>query len=379
MTTAMQAITLRSGLNLKNRIVKAAMEENMGNAELLPDERLIRLYRSWSEGNVGLILTGNVMVDNTAMTGPSGIALTSEKGLESFSKLSGAAKSNGNSVVMQINHPGRQVFKSLGTLSYSASDVELQLGKHSKLFAKPIPMSENHIQSLIAKFINTAQLAQRAGFDGVQVHAAHGYLLSQFLSPSINQRTDKWGGNLENRSRLLVSIIKGIKQNCGQGFSVSLKLNSADFQKGGFKAEEAQEVVAMLEPFNLDFIELSGGSYESPAMQGTTADGTSLAREAYFLEFAAKIAKSSKTPIMTTGGITRLSTVEKVLAQDVQLVGIASGLACVPDLVKRWEDNPDYQVSPPKVTWRNKTLSGLSNMAMIRRQLQRLGNGKKYH
>ncbi len=238
-------------------------------------------------------------------------------------------------------------------------------------------MTSEQIEQVIEKFTHTALLAKQAGFDGVQVHAAHGYLLSQFLSPLTNQRTDEWGGSLINRARLLISIVSRIKEECGDTFSLSVKLNSADFQRGGFDHNDAVNVVAMLDEYHLDFIELSGGSYESPAMQGNAADGSRLKREAYFLEFANKIAMASTTTIMTTGGVRRLKAVEEVLRNHVELVGIASAIACVPDLPNQWQSDPEVYVKLPKVMWKDKTLAGLANMAMVRRQLQRLGKGKK--
>lgn len=367
---------LQSGLTLKNRIVKAAMEENMADIQLLPDLSLCSLYQQWSKGGAGLIITGNVMVDKLAMTGPGGMVLETEESVPAFSMLARSGKEAGNPFIMQINHPGRQVFKRLGTQTYSASDVELNLGKHSKLFERPLSMTREQIESVIDKFVNTAKLAKKAGFDGVQVHAAHGYLLSQFLSPITNKREDEWGGSLVNRARLLLTIISEIKQVCGDKFSLSVKLNSADFQRGGFDYYDAVNVVKMLDEFKLDFIELSGGSYESPAMQGNNIDNSKLKREAYFLEFANKIAINSTTAIMTTGGIKRLPVVEEVLRNNVELVGIASAIACVPDLPIKWQDDPDFIVKIPKVKWRDKTMAGLANMAMMRRQLQRIGKHK---
>ncbi len=370
-------LELKSGLTIKNRIVKAAMEENMADTHLLPDWSLCALYRQWSKGGAGLIITGNVMVDRLAMTGPGGLVLDSDDSISAYSMLAKSGKVAGNPFIMQINHPGRQVFKRLGIPSYSASDVELDLGKHSKLFSRPLSMTTDQIEGVIAKFVNTAKLAKKTGFDGVQIHAAHGYLLSQFLSPITNKREDEWGGSLVNRARLLLSIVSEIKQSCGDKFSLSVKLNSADFQRGGFDYYDAIRVVKMLDDFNLDFIELSGGSYESPAMQGNNIDKSKLKREAYFLEFANKIARSSTTTIMTTGGIRRLAVVEEVLRNHIGLVGIASAIACVPDLPIKWKSDPEFVVKIPKVKWRNKTMAGVASMAMMRRQLQRIGKQKK--
>ncbi|XOV80263.1 MAG: NADH:flavin oxidoreductase/NADH oxidase family protein [Aestuariibacter sp.] len=376
LSPAFAPFILPSGRQLKNRIVKAAMEENMATKEHLPDSALCNLYRRWAEGGAGLIITGNVMVDHLAMTGPGGMALEADTALLPFELLAEAAKTNGSQVWMQINHPGRQVFARMGGKVLSPSDIALDMGKHSKLFGVPSPMTEGEIENVIERFVITAKKAELAGFDGVEVHAAHGYLLAQFLSPLTNKRSDKWGGSLANRARLLLNIVQRIKEAVSDTFVVAVKLNSADFQRGGFDEHDALQVVKMLETLAVDVVELSGGSYEAPAMQGRTTDGRSLAREAYFLEFAEHIAKESDIAIMTTGGISRLATVEKVLDSGVQLVGMASALAMTPDLPNQWLTAPATRGHIPKVSWQDKTLSGLATMAIVKRQLRRIGAGK---
>ncbi len=370
-------ITLESGLTLKNRLVKAAMEENMAAAMQLPSTELMRLYKTWADGGVGLIITGNVMIDHLAMTGPGGVALEQETDLTPFKSWASVAKSQHCKVVMQINHPGRQVFKKLGGKSLAPSNIPLNMGKHSHMFSQPKAMTEQDIADVIARFATTARLAEAAGFDGVEIHAAHGYLISQFLSPLSNQRNDQWGGSIENRARLLLSVVDAIKAVVSPHFSLSIKLNSADFQRGGFDVEDAQNVLTMLHGKHIDFVELSGGSYEAPAMQGKSADDRTLAREAYFLEFAEKLTKSSDIPIMVTGGIRRLPVAESVLATGVSLVGIASALATSPNLPNTWQDKPDIEGTIFNVNWQDKTLSGLAVMAMVKQQLRRLGQGKK--
>jgi 2,4-dienoyl-CoA reductase-like NADH-dependent reductase (Old Yellow Enzyme family) len=225
---------------------------------------------------------------------------------------------------MQINHPGRQVQARMPGVVWGPSAVAVELGKHSKRFGRPVAMTEGQIRATVERFATTARLAEQAGFDGVEIHAAHGYLLSQFLSPRVNKRTDEWGGELENRARLLLDVVRAVRAAVSSFFTVAVKLNSADFQRGGFEVEDAEKVIAMLEPLGLDLVELSGGSYESPAMAGRPADDRTQAREAYFLELAADLAKTSPLPLMLTGGITRRETAEEVLASGVELVGMAT-------------------------------------------------------
>lgn len=364
-------------MSIKNRLVKAAMEENMSDENLLPSDELIHLYSQWAKGGVGLILTGNVMVDKAAMTGPGGVVLDKHTDLAKFKSWANAAKQNQTKVWMQISHPGRQVYNKMQGKVYSPSDVALDMGKLSDLFGQPTPMTEEQIEDVISRFADTAKQAELAGFDGVEVHAAHGYLIAQFLSPLVNKREDQWGGTIENRARLLIEVIKAVQSKVSDSFAVSVKLNSADFQRGGFDENDALYVVQQLEKLNIDMVELSGGSYEAPAMQGVTADGRTLAREAYFLSFAQDIAKHTALPIMTTGGIYKFSTAKDVLAQGVDLVGIATGLALQPDLPNRWQLGKDIEIDMPTISWKNKTLRGLAIMALVKRNLRRLGAGKK--
>ena len=377
MSHVFDPLTLTSGLTLKNRVVKAAMEENLANASQQPDQALYNLYSQWARGGVGLILTGNVMIDHLAMTGPGGVALEKGADLSPYKALVKTAQQNDCKIVMQINHPGRQVFKKMGGKVLSPSDVALNMGKHSAMFEQPKAMDEAEISDVIERFACTAELAQQAGYDGVQVHAAHGYLLAQFLSPLTNKREDEWGGSLENRARMLLTVVKAIKQRVSDSFSVSVKLNSADFQRGGFDVDDAQAVVKMLEDHQIDFVELSGGSYEAPAMQGRSADQRTLAREAYFLEFAEQIAASTSMTIMTTGGISRMETAQNALDSGVELIGMASALAFTPDLVEQWQRDSSVQGFIPKVRWKDKTLSGLATMAVIKRQLRLMSKGKR--
>jgi len=377
MSLVFNSFTFPNSTTIKNRLVKAAMEENMSDENLLPSKELINLYGQWAKGGSGLLITGNVMVDKEAMTGPGGVVLDKDSDLTRFKLWADVAKQNDTKVWMQISHPGRQVYKKMGGKVYSPSDIPLDMGKLSDKFGQPTAMTEVQIKDVISRFSDTAKQAELAGFDGVEIHAAHGYLIAQFLSPLVNKRDDQWGGSLENRSRLLLEVIKAIKSNVSDSFSISVKLNSADFQHGGFDEEDALAVVKSLEALNIDMIELSGGSYEAPAMQGVTADGRTLAREAYFLSFAASISKNTSVPIMTTGGIYKFGTAKTVLAQGVDLVGIATALALQPDLPNRWQLGKNVEVATPQVNWKNKTFRSLAIMALVKRNLRRIGAGKK--
>lgn len=377
MDTAFSTLTLPNGATLPNRIAKAAMEENMADADQTPSHQLLQLYKSWSQGGAGLLLSGNVMVDRRAMTGPGGVVLEDDRHLLKFEEWAKAGRTAGNHFWLQINHPGRQIRKELGQPALAPSAVPLNLGSFSKLFAPPQEMTQDQIEDVINRFVNTSQLAERAGFTGVQIHAAHGYLLCQFLSPLTNLRQDQWGGNLENRSKILFEIVKRVRAAVSSQFCVSVKLNSADFQKGGFDQDDAAWVVSRLSNMQIDLIELSGGSYESPVMQGQAVEGSTLAREAYFLHFATDIAKTTDVPIMVTGGIRRRQVLEQVMNSGVAMAGIATALALNPDLPNAFLRGEDPNPQLPSVNWWSKTLAATARLRVIKYQLKRQSQGLK--
>lgn len=374
-------LKLPNGAVLPNRLCKAAMEENLSAPGQVPGAQLRQLYTGWAKGGVGLVLTGNVMVTPSALTGPGGVVLEEGTDLAPFREWAQAAKPEGGHLFMQINHPGRQMFAAMGEQAVAPSPVPVDLGQHSKLLAQPRALEDAEIREIIARFATTAALAEAAGFTGVQVHAAHGYLISQFLSPLVNKRTDQWGGSRENRARFLLETVKAVRAKVSPGFCVSVKLNSADFQKGGFDFEDAKWVAAQLNTLGLDLLELSGGNYESPAMQGHTDDSSTSKREAYFIDFARQIAAVTRVPIMVTGGIYRKATAEAALAKDahgfgVEVLGIGRAMAYVPDLPDQWRKGRMTDITLPDVTWKNRTMAGMAVMALTKRQLTRAAEGK---
>ncbi|MDT5346930.1 MAG: hypothetical protein QOH91_217 [Mycobacterium sp.] len=369
-------LDLRCGLVVENRIAKAAMEENMAGREQLPDERLMSLYRRWGGGGAGLLITGNVMVHAEALTGPAGVVLDDRAPLEPFARWAAAGNAAGAAMWMQINHPGRQVQAQMPGVVWAPSALGMELGKHTKRFGRPVAMTPEQIDATVQRFALAAVCAERAGFDGVEVHAAHGYLLSQFLSPLANRRTDQWGGSLQNRARMLLDVVRAIRSQVSSSYAVAVKLNSADFQRGGFDADDARQVIAMLEVLGVDLVELSGGNYESPAMAGRAADARTQAREAYFLELATDLAKTSPVPLMLTGGITQRDTAEKALANGVAMIGMATALAVTPDLADRWHTGGQAVGQLKPVTWSDKTLASAASMALVRHQLRRIAKGR---
>lgn len=374
---AFQPLQLPNGTQIPNRIAKAAMEENLAALDQGPSAELLRLYQAWAEGGAGLLLTGNVMIDRRAMTGPGGVVLEDDRLLQRFRDWARIGRAQGAQFWMQLNHPGRQMQANLGQPTVAPSAVALELGSFSKMFPLPRPLSDEEIGELIQRFARSAALAEQAGFTGVQIHAAHGYLLSQFLSPLSNQRTDSWGGPIENRARLLLEVVKAVRAQVAPGFCVAVKLNSADFQRGGFDASDAKRVVELLNELDVDLVELSGGSYEAPAMQGDARDGRTLAREAYFLEFAREIAQVARMPVMVTGGIRRLPVVQQVLDSGLAMAGIATALAIDPALPRQWQAGQDSTAELPPIRWKRKALASLAYMAAVKYQLRRLSQGQR--
>ena len=371
-----QALNLPNDQTIGNRIAKAAMEENLADTGQAPSDALFRLYQAWAGGEAGLLLTGNVMIDRRAMTGPGGVVLEDDRDMERFRQWATIGRFGGAHFWMQLNHPGRQTMANLGQQAWAPSAVALDLGSFSRMFAEPKPMSEDDIAEVITRFAISAALAEKAGFTGVQIHAAHGYLLSQFLSPLTNRRTDCWGGALKNRARLLLDVVRAVRQSVSPQFCVAVKLNSADFQRGGFDADDARQVIQWLNDLQIDLLELSGGSYEAPAMQGEARDGRTLAREAYFLEMAGELASVARMPVMVTGGIRRLAIVEQVLDSGIAMAGIGTALALEPQLVKLWREGQDSHTQLPPIRWKRKPLAALASMAVVKFQLHRLSRGR---
>ena len=339
-------LKLPGGAVLKNRLAKSAMTEGLAGGDNLPNERFVELYRRWGEGGAGLLVTGNVLVDrwhlerggNLAIVGPQ-----SNQALALLADISSAAKATGSAIWMQLNHAGRQTQKMINKRPKAPSDVGLKMGNGR--FGRPVPLTQSEIVETINAFVHAAQIAEQTGFDGVQIHAAHGYLVSQFLSPLSNRRQDEWGGVLENRARLLLEIVRRVRAIVNAKFAISVKLNSADFQRGGFSEDESRQVAQWLEAAGVDLIEVSGGNYEQPRMidfdrkdplaagiKGQKRDSTRR-REAYFLDFVPQLRAAVDIPVMVTGGFRTVgSMVQAVEHEGVDVIGLGRPMVINPNL-----------------------------------------------
>ncbi len=339
-------LKLPCGLVLKNRLVKAAMTEGLAGPDGLPNEKHARLYRTWAEGGIAVSITGNVMIDGSHLERPGNVILDhppDESERAAFRAWAEAGSAEGCQMWMQLSHSGRQTQKRVNPYPKSASDVALRLPGGQ--FAKPSPLTGDEISGLIERFAAAALVAKECGFSGVQIHGAHGYLISQFLSPLSNRRTDEWGGSLENRARLLRSVVSVVRAKVGSDFAISVKLNSSDFQKGGFGPEDANQVVAWLRDDGVDLVELSGGTYEQPKMlqlegiepqEEIKVRASTRERESYFQSFAADLKETAAVPLMVTGGFRTAAGMADAISEDgISAIGVGRPMCGDPNCVKK--------------------------------------------
>ena len=264
-----------SGRTAPNRFLKGAMSERLASfssdnldARGILSPALIHAYKCWGEGQIGVSLTGNVMIDPDHLEAagnpviPRGADFSGER-FERFKELATAGKAKGCLIIAQVGHPGRQTPEHLQPHPISASDVQVKAGTQGMIFGKPRPATKEDIANIIDGFAHAAEYLDKAGFDGIQLHGAHGYLLSQFLSPTTNLRTDEYGGDLKNRMRLILEVRDEIAKRVRKDFVVGIKVNSVEFQEKGFQPDEAKELCQALEEHQFDFVELSGGTYEN--------------------------------------------------------------------------------------------------------------------
>lgn len=311
---------LANGRILKNRIVKSAMSEALGDEFNNTTEGHIRLFERWSKGGAALLITGNTPIDRWHLEHAGNFVLDDETDIEKAQKLATAAKSGGALVLAQLAHAGRQTPEAINPHPTSISDIRLDLPG----YGEPKEATEDDLEKIINQFAQSAFIAQLAGFDGVEIHAAHGYLLSSALSSRINTRKDRWGGSLENRARLVISVIRAVRKKVTSNFIIAVKLNSSDFQKGGFSHEESIAVAKMLQNEGIDLLEISGGNFETPvAYTHTAKKESSVQREAYFLEYARDIKDALDIPVMVTGGFRSLSVMnDAISAEATDLIGL---------------------------------------------------------
>lgn len=319
-----EELVLPCGARLPNRLAKAAMTEGLATPQGLPGMELERLYKIWSDGGAGLLLSGNIVIDANHLERPGNVIVDKTPNDEMKIALAAWAKAgtqNGNHFWAQISHAGRQTQKAVNPHPKAPSAVKV--GLPGGQFGEPVALTTTEIEDIVNRFAVCALAVKEAGFTGVQIHAAHGYLFSQFLSPRTNQREDEYGGSLSNRARALLNAVRSVRESVGPDFPVAVKLNSADFQKGGFAFEDSLQVAQWLQEASVDLIEISGGTYEQPKLLGIkgiedeeeqqVAQSTKM-REAYFVDFAIAMREKVTIPLMVTGGFRLREVMEQALA-----------------------------------------------------------------
>jgi 2,4-dienoyl-CoA reductase-like NADH-dependent reductase (Old Yellow Enzyme family) len=320
-------LELPCGAVLKNRIAKSAMSDSLGDGRGDPTDTQIRLYRRWAEGGVAVAIVGEVQGDPRAAEKPGNLVLRPESDRARFEALAGAGAANGARLWLQLGQAGAMTHPPIGQPK-GPSALELP-----GLTCAALTLAE--VQALPAEFARTAALAKSLGFGGVQVHAAHGFLLSQFLSPLFNRRDDAYGGGIAGRMRLVLEVVEAVRAAVGPDFPVALKLNATDQLEGGLAEDEALEVVAALDGLGLDLLDISGGTYFPGAKSASDGAG----KGPYFLDFAKRARERTAMPLMATGGFKTLQQAGEAVAEGhVDMVGLARALALDPALPKGWRD-----------------------------------------
>lgn len=335
--TVFSTVTLPCGVHIKNRTLKSAMSEGLGASNYQPSKELNMLYHAFAWGGCGLVVTGNVMVNRNALGEPGNVVIDEASDMDALTAWATQATQNDTACFVQLNHPGKQSPRFVSKETYAPSAIPLS-GGYKAAFRTPLEMTQAMIEDTIHRFAIAALKVKDAGFTGVQIHAAHGYLISQFLSPLHNQRTDHYGGTLDNRARFLMEIVKAIRSHVGPPFPIGVKMNVDDFQEGGFSAQESLKVMQWLDEAGIDFIEISGGSYEQPVMtEGREGEPI------YFLSFAKKIKETIQAPLVVTGGFRTLESMHRAIAEGhCDFVGLARPFALNPSLIKHLEQGQAF-------------------------------------
>ncbi len=369
-------LTLPNQETVKNRFFKSAMSESMAKNHQ-PNTLHYSLYSKWAQGGAAIIVTGNVMVNRNHLGEPGNVVLDSNSDLSAFKQWANSGSQNNAKIWMQINHPGKQSPRSLSKTPLAPSAIRLK-GGMKRFFNTPKALTNQEVKSVIQDYIHAAKLAEKSGFHGVQIHAAHGYLVNQFLSPADNQRADEYGGDIENRMRFLTEIFNGIKAGVNKQFSIAIKLNSKDFIDGGFSEQDSISVIKRMSQLGIDLIEISGGNYENPVM---SKDGRDSKEEGFFIEFAKQIQDITTVPIVITGGFRTTKVMNQVLENSLaSMIGLARPLALYPDIPNQIE-NQTY--TPPKLkrlTTRVKSLDkkfgSIMGIVYYEQQMKRVAKGK---
>jgi len=326
--------TTINGMTLQNRFVRSATWEGMCDADGKPTPKLIAFYRELARGNVGLIMTGYTFVSPEGKQLPGKMGIHSDDFADIMKEMTGAVHEDGGKICIQLVHAGGQTDASnAGQKPLAPSAIETD--QYPEL---PAEITGEEIDRITAAFGNGARRAKEWGFDGVQLHGAHGYLINQFLSPLTNQRQDEYGGSIENRCRFLLESYRAIRDAVGPDFPVMIKLNGSDNLAGGLTIEDAVFAAKALDKEGIDCIEVSGGTPASADQTPARTKINSPEKEAYNLPLARQIQAAVKCPIMVVGGFRSFEVAEKTIQESADYISMARPFIREPGLAKRWQE-----------------------------------------
>ncbi|MFA0442340.1 oxidoreductase [Vibrio sp. 10N.286.49.C2] len=352
-------LELPCGAVIKNRLMKSAMSDSLANGEGNPTEAQSRLYERWAEGGIGLSIVGEVQVDARFPERPGNLVLTEHSNIKDLQGLTSRASVNDAHIWPQLGHAGGLAFKPI-SLPKGPSPLKIDEFDCAG-------MSEKEVSLLPERYAGAANIAKKAGFTGVQIHAGHGFLLSQFLSPLFNHRKDQYGGSIEARSRIIVEIIDKIRGVVGAAFPIGIKVNSSDQLEGGLTQDDALEVIRILNKTSIDLIEISGGSY----FPGAKSSSDSASSGPYFVDFAIKAKSLTDIPLVVTGGFKTREQIVDVLSSNIaDSIGLGRVLILRPELPNDWIEGatiiprfPKFQAPPPGgvTAWYTMLLTAIGN------------------
>ncbi|TDT63585.1 NADH:flavin oxidoreductase [Fonticella tunisiensis] len=328
--------TKLGNIALKNRFVRSATWENMTTKDGHMTEKLYKIYEDLAKGEVGLIITGYANVVKEEQPNPGMMGIYDDSFIDEYKQLTNLVHSYDSKIIMQIAYGGTKTTFNLGErVIYAPSEVA---EKSTNVIGKA--MTKEEINYIVNAFADAGRRVKESGFDGVEIHGAHTYLINQFLSPYYNRRTDEYGGSLENRMRFLLEIYYKMREKVGEDFPILVKLTASEFFEGGLSFEETRLICKKLEEIGIDAIEISGNIHgKAKSMVGEVFDDHEIQEEGYFLEYAKIISNEINVPIITVGGFKNINNIEKILNEtNIDYFALSRPLLAEPHLIKRWKD-----------------------------------------
>lgn len=323
------------GIVLQNRLMRSATWERMADERGHLTEPLRELYVKLAKSGIGLISTGYVRVLEEEQPNPQMMGIYDDSFVDEYRGLVGAVHKENSKILMQLAYGGTKTDFRVGErVIYSPDTIPGPEG------VEGTPASREDIKRLVKSYADAAFRVKEAGFDAVQIHLAHHYMLNQFLSPHYNQREDEYGGSLENRMKIVREIYEAVRECVGRGYPVWVKITCADFMEDGSSFEETVEMCREYEKWGIDAIEVSGNIHGgAEKLCGQVIEGKEIAKKGYFYEFARELAEEVKIPVILTGGIRSPEDMEEMLgSSEIQGFGLSRPLLAEPELVKRWKD-----------------------------------------